>query len=340
MEAKIQSIILLIELAAGIAFGRVMIPAVRRIKTGKFDIYIGDRFKQDGSEPRFGGGVIFLTLLMGLAVGGAAAGLGMKEHFALLCVVIYLTVLLDMGIIEDRQRDTKQGIGIKPVKRFLVKLISSMILVWLLDFLGFGCAEILLPFRLGYIELGELSVPVNALLITGLITAVEIHDCHKGLHETGIDGLCTLSVMIASLGLAAGFSVNGGRETAQLVCLCTAGSCGAFLMWSISPSKIYLGQSGGLVLGGAVCSAMVLSGLQPAAVFALAAVIIDAVCAVLQRAVFVKTKKLLLKGASLHEHLRAVSWGDYKIMGLFGIIQLMGSAAAIAFMIYENKLVI
>ena len=55
MSWSVQAVILGCEMVLGYVLGRVFIPYFRRIKTGKFDFYIGDRFAKDGSEPKFGG---------------------------------------------------------------------------------------------------------------------------------------------------------------------------------------------------------------------------------------------------------------------------------------------
>ena len=46
MNWQVQSIILISELAAGAVLFRFFIPFFRRVKTGRFDLYIGDRFKR------------------------------------------------------------------------------------------------------------------------------------------------------------------------------------------------------------------------------------------------------------------------------------------------------
>ena len=50
MDWQVQSVVIVTELAAGFILFRFFIPFFRRIKTGRFDLYIGDRFKKDGSE--------------------------------------------------------------------------------------------------------------------------------------------------------------------------------------------------------------------------------------------------------------------------------------------------
>lgn len=47
MSWSVQAVILGCEMVLGYVLGRVFIPYFRRIKTGKFDFYIGDRFAKD-----------------------------------------------------------------------------------------------------------------------------------------------------------------------------------------------------------------------------------------------------------------------------------------------------
>ena len=72
MDWQVQSVVIVTELAAGFILFRFFIPFFRRIKTGRFDLYIGDRFKKDGSEPKFAGVVMLITSVLGLTAGLSA----------------------------------------------------------------------------------------------------------------------------------------------------------------------------------------------------------------------------------------------------------------------------
>lgn len=339
MDHKAQTVILALELASGIMLGRVMIPVMRRIKTGKFDIYIGDRYKKDGSEPRGGGAVILFAALAGLFASASVCEFDSAQRTALVLTVLYLAALTLFGLAEDVQKDKKTGIGFKTLHRAILKLALNFAYLALMRGTGFGCKEILLPFRWGYIDLGALYLPLTALMMTVMTACHEIHDCHKGIHDTGVDGLCAVSALVGMLGLAAAFS-GESRTLARIVCFALAGGCAAFLVWGISPSKLYLGQSGGLLIGGGFCAVMALSGLHISALLCMLAALTDAACAGLQRLVFKKSKKLLFKGASLHEHLTAKGMGEYGIMAASAALQLLGVIGAAAFAVYESKLVI
>lgn len=344
MDWKTQAVILFAELSCGFLFGRFLIPLFRRIKTGRFEFYIGDRFKKDGSEPRFGGGVMFLTLLIGLTSGAAGIRAANGNFYAepdlrlLMCAVFFCGILTSVGLYEDYQRDTKSGIGMKKLYKLTAEFVVCTAFLLLIKAFGFECREVLLPFRLGYLNLGWGYVPLTALLMVLIINIIRFHDCSDGVTETGIDGLCPLSVMISALGLASGLSYGDGHISGQLFAVCTAGVCGGIIFWCISPSKLYIGQSGSILLGGLVCMTMIFSGLHIAVLLTLAAPIIDGVCGLVQRLVFRLTKRLIFKGASLHGHLKSKGWGDYKIMLVSALVQLAGCGGAVAFIVYESKL--
>ena len=336
---KITFVIFVLQTAVGALLGRICIPVFRKLKTGKFEIYIGDRFRQDGSEPRGGGAVMLISFIIAAFVGAAAEGLADNEIRALLCVTAFAGLLTAVGLIEDYDRDVRGGIGIKSLYRLVIKLVLCGSFTALTGLFGYRCDTVLLPFRLGYIDLGWAYIPLTSLLMTGLITAAEICDCQKGIHETGIDGLCPMTIFVGALGLFAAFG-NGSHETAKLLSLCTAGSCAGYLLWGMRPSKLFQGQSGGLFQGGMMCGILMLSGLHGAVLLALAVPLIDTAAYLLQRIVFHKNKKLLLKGASLHEHLRNKGWAESKVMAVFAAAQALFCIGAAAYSIYESGLVI
>ena len=339
MDIKQQTAVLLTGLAAGAVLTRACIPPLRKIRTGRFEVYLGDRLKKDGSEPRMGGAVIFAAIVLGLAV-GTAAGAAVRAR-EVLCVVMYLFMLTGVGFLEDIQKDTGGGPGMKDGYRLFIKLGASAGFCAVMKAFGHSCGVLVLPFRMGTVGLGAAEIPINAVLMTVLITAVEVHDCQRGYHGTGVDGLCLTSVTVGMLGLGAASAViNSSDDSAQLLALSTAAACGAFLIWSMAPSKIYPGQSGSLLLGGALGAAMILSSMHLGTFFCAAAMLADGACAAAEKLVFIKTKKLLLKGASLHEHLRALEWSEYKIIALAALLQAAGAVGAAAMAVYESKLLI
>ena len=336
---KLTFIIFALQLAVGGLLGRLFIPVFRKLKTGKFEIYIGDRFKQDGSEPRGGGALMLFCFVTACFASAAADGLNADEIRAAAFTAIFAAVLTAVGLAEDYDRDVRGGIGMKSRYRVTIKLLLCGGYTALMGLFGYSCKMVLLPFRWGYVDLGWAYIPLNALMMTLIITAAERCDCQKGIHETGVDGLCPMTMFVSFLGLFAAFG-DGSREVVRVICLCAAGSCAGFLIWGAKPSKLFLGQSGGLFLGSMMCGILMLSGLHGAVLLAMAVPFIELAAHILQRAVFKRNKKLLFKGATLHEHLRNIGWSEYRITAVYAATQAVFCAGAAAYSIYESRLVI
>lgn len=336
---KLTFIIFALQLAVGGLAGRLFIPVFRKMKTGKFDIYIGDRFKQDGSEPRGGGALMYLCFVTACFAAAAAENFDADAIRAAAFTAIFAAVLTAVGLAEDYDRDVRGGIGMKSRYRVTIKLLMCGGYTALMGLFGYSCKLVLLPFRWGYVDLGWAYIPLNALLMTVIITAAEICDCQKGIHETGVDGLCPMTMFVSFLGLFAAFG-DGSREVVRVICLCAAGSCAGFLIWGAKPSKLFLGQSGGLFLGSMMCGILMLSGLHGAVLLAMAVPFIELAAHILQRAVFKRNKKLLFKGATLHEHFRNIGWSEYRITAVYAAVQAVFCAGAAAYSIYGSRLMI
>lgn len=336
---KLSFIIFALQLAVGGLLGRLFIPVFRKMKTGKLEIYIGDRFKQDGSEPRGGGALMLFCFVTACFAAAAAEGFNADEIRAAAFTTIFAAVLTAVGLMEDYDRDVRGGIGMKSRYRVTIKLLLCGGYTALMGLFGYSCKLVLLPFRWGYVDLGWAYIPLNALLMTVIITAAEICDCQKGIHETGVDGLCPMTMFVSFLGLFAAFG-DGSREVVRVICLCAAGSCAGYLIWGTKPSKLFLGQSGGLFLGSVMCGILMLSGLHGAVLLAMAMPVIELAAHIMQRAVFKRNKKLLFKGATLHEHLRNIGWSEYRITAVYAAAQALFCAGAAAYSIYESRLVI
>ena len=255
MSWSVQAVILGCEMVLGYVLGRVFIPYFRRIKTGKFDFYIGDRFAKDGSEPKFGGVVIMLCVIFGIVTGvifydsqavlSFENGEFSRRVFIALGGVLMLTAI---GLSEDYVKEKKLGIGMKPFYKICMEYLICLGVCVGLRYCGGVQTAVLMPFHLGYVQFGGLFYPLFPLFMTVGINMVKIHDCAGGKTDTGTDGLCAVTALIFSAGLSSGLAAGAGSDAAQLFAVCTMGAAGGFLFWGCSPAKLYLGESGALAL--------------------------------------------------------------------------------------------
>jgi UDP-GlcNAc:undecaprenyl-phosphate GlcNAc-1-phosphate transferase len=102
------------------------------------------------------------------------------------------------------------------------------------------------------LDLGALSVPITVLWIVGITNAFNLID--------GLDGLSAGLGCIAAGTCAAIFFYSGAADDATIL-LVLFGALAGFLPYNFNPAKIFLGDSGSLVLG-YVLAVMVVTGSQ------------------------------------------------------------------------------
>src|SRR3954452_18363149 len=83
-------------------------------------------------------------------------------------------------------------------------------------------------------------VPITIFWIVGLTNAFNLLD--------NMDGLAAGIAMIVALTLV-GFNVLQGDQQTAMLCIIIAGACGGFLIFNFNPARIFMGDSGSLLLG-------------------------------------------------------------------------------------------
>ena len=148
-----------------------------------------------------------------------------------------------------------------------------------------------------------------AFVIVGCVNAVNITD--------GIDGLAAgVSVPVAVFYAAVAFL--WAKESLGIFSAALAGGLCGFLVFNFHPAKIFMGDTGSLFLGGAVC-ALALAMDMPLVLIPLGIVyIVETLSDIIQVAYFKLTHgKRIFKMAPLHHHLEMCGWSEYKIFAVF-----------------------
>ena len=102
------------------------------------------------------------------------------------------------------------------------------------------------------------------------------------------------------------------------------GACLGFLIFNLNTAKVFMGDTGSLLLGGTI-SAMALYLKMPLLLLIIAAVpVLETISVVLQVAYFKMTKgKRLFKMAPIHHHFELSGWKENKVVSVFCIVTFM-----------------
>ncbi len=177
-----------------------------------------------------------------------------------------------------------------------------------------------IPF-VGKVDLGFGYYILAALLIVGLVNAVNFTD--------GIDGLNSTVSFFAFLALALCASLCSMTGISAMA-LASAAACVGFLLWNFHPAKVFMGDTGSLFLGGMV-AALAFGADLPILLIPIGVIYwAEILSVVLQVTYFKKTHgKRLFKMSPIHHHFEMCGWSEVKICTVFGLVSLLGGAAAV-----------
>ena len=209
----------------------------------------GERKLQKGAVPRLGG----VAIAMGLGLGGGVAAILLWGRLGaavgrneLLALVFGTLLVFVVGIIDDLM-------GVSAAKKLLVQVVAA----WPLVHAGWAFEVLRLPV-LGEVHLGLFGGFVSLLWIVGVTNAINLID--------GLDGLAGGVVTIISVSFL-GYAMLQGNAGTVILMAAVAGSCIGFLRHNWEPARVFMGDSGSLMLGFLLAATTVHSSLKaPAAV--------------------------------------------------------------------------
>ena len=140
----------------------------------------------------------------------------------------------------------------------------------------------------------------------------------------GVDGLSTsvTTIIITCL------TVIAAKQGVSEIVLFGTIVCGAnlaFLMFNLNPAKVFMGDTGSLLLGGVIAS-MSLYLKMPMLLLIIALVpVLETLSVIMQVVYFKKTGNRMFKMAPLHHHFELSGWRENKVVMIFSIITLIMS---------------
>jgi UDP-GlcNAc:undecaprenyl-phosphate GlcNAc-1-phosphate transferase len=220
--------------ALALALSAAAIPLIIRVANRNrwYDLPNG-RKVHTSPLPRLGGAgmyaailasIVAVTALSPLAGGGEAFGFSREFLF----VQAGFLVIFATGLIDDFRNLAA------PLKFFLQ--VAAGVLVTLG---GFTIDALALP-GLPALHLGWAAWPLTVLWLVSLSNAMNLVD--------GVDGFAGAIAATAALALGASAFIQG-RYGAALVAVCLLGAVAGFLLFNFPPARIFMGDSGSLLLG-------------------------------------------------------------------------------------------
>ena len=221
---------------AGTTF--VVTPLVRRlvVRLGAID-HPSDRKVHPRATPTMGGVAMYAGFLAGLGVSRVLPFFSdMNDASSVpLAALVTCTAMVGLGAIDDKRGTSA-----------LAKFTAQVFIGGMLILLGVQVVYFWFPGAAIVSVSSDLAVPLTVLWMVLVVNAVNLVD--------GLDGLAAGMVAIA----AGAFFIymtrtpstfEGDASSAALLLAITVGVCLGFLPWNFYPARIFMGDSGSMLLG-------------------------------------------------------------------------------------------
>ena len=294
----------------------IVIPLLRRLKIGQIERDDGPRshLKKQGT-PTMGGIIMMLTSIIvciGVYFYYRTKEPDVANH---LLPMLLLTLGFGLiGLIDDfKKLVLKNTKGLSPTAKMVGLLVISVAYtLYLTNILHIG-TDIYIPFAKIYISLPIwLYVPLAILVMLSTTNAINLTD--------GIDGLSssvTTIILTALTVIAIVFDVKEATIFGSML----AGTCLGFLVFNLYPAKVMMGDTGSLMLGGAVAAIAIMLKMPLYLIIVAFVCVFDTISVILQVAYFKITHgKRIFKMAPFHHHLELSGMKESNVVILFWII--------------------
>ena len=311
--------------------GYFMVPFLHKIKFGQTIREVGPSWHKNKQGTPTMGGIMFIIGSSVAAViciaflwlnGGAETQLMLVKVMAgaLMAVGFGIVGFLDDYISIKKHRN----LGLTEIQKLILQFI--IVGAYLLSVaLAGGTTETVIPF-LGSVDLGFFYYILAAVLIVGMVNAVNFTD--------GIDGLNTSVTLVVALVFSV-IAMLLNRVGLSLYAAAIVGAMIGFLFWNANPAKVFMGDTGSLFLGGAVC-ALAFGVDMPILLILIGVIYIVEILSVVLQVTYFKIShgKRIFKMAPIHHHFEMCGWNENKICFVFSGVTLLAGIIGVLLAVF------
>ena len=209
-------------------------PLMARIarRTGMVDRPDGHRKLHDNAVPLTGGPTILISMLVAVAATlwfypGLLKSTHNDTNF-LVSLFVSGGLIVAIGMIDDLY-------GLRGRQKLAGQILAALALlpsgIVVRQVSAFGLT----------MSFGDLAPIMTLIWLVGATNALNLID--------GVDGLASTTGIVLSVSIAAVIYILGGRPDGLLISLVLAGTLSGFLIFNFPPARMFLGDSGSMLIG-------------------------------------------------------------------------------------------
>ena len=294
----------------------IIIPILKKLKVGQVEREEGpnSHLKKAGT-PTMGGMIFAIAIIIVSVIVFIIYHKQGNENniVALLLVTVGFGLV---GFIDDFKKlvlkDTK---GLKPSYKMLGLLVISVAFILYLTSIAKIGTEIYIPFFKFYVTFPIWGyIPFAIFVMLGTTNAVNLTDGVDGLSTSVCTIIITCLTVIGLIFKTTEISIFGSI---------VIGACLGFLLFNLYPAKVFMGDTGSLLLGGVIVS-MALYLKLPLLLILIALVpVCETLSVIIQVVHFKRTGNRIFKMSPIHHHFELSGWSENKVASIFSLITLV-----------------
>ncbi|MBQ3543134.1 MAG: phospho-N-acetylmuramoyl-pentapeptide-transferase [Oscillospiraceae bacterium] len=297
----------LISCALTALLGYLLLPVLRALKAGQSIREVGPTWHNNKAGTPMMGGLMFIFSLILCLVMAIPA---MKDYSVFYVLALSLCFGL-VGFCDDLCKvKFKRNLGLTSLQKLFLQMAVSAIYLYVLYRQGVMSSDLYIPFANVTVTIHPMVYIFFAMFVmVGCVNSVNLTD--------GVDGLCggvTLPVMVFFVVAA----ISREKWDLALMPAALTGGLVAYLFYNWHPAKVFMGDTGSLFLGGAVCGLAFALNMPLILILVGFIYIVETLSDIIQVGYFKITHgKRIFKMAPIHHHFEKCGWSEVKIVLVF-----------------------
>ena len=298
--------------------GFLILPVLRALKAGQSIREVGPTWHNNkAGTPMMGGLMFIFSLVICLLV-----AIPTMQDFSVFYVLALSLCFGFVGFLDDFTKiKFKRNLGLTSIQKAMLQMAVSAIFLYLLYRQGTLESVIYIPFVNVSFDVHPMVYIFFAMFVmVGCVNAVNLTD--------GVDGLSS-SVTVPVMIFFTAAAVLRERWDLALMPAALVGGLIAYLFYNWHPAKVFMGDTGSLFLGGAVCGLAFALNMPLILILVGIVYILETLSVILQVGYFKLTHgKRLFKMSPIHHHFEMCGWKEVKIVLVFSAVSALACLLA------------
>lgn len=317
--------VLMVGFILSMIFAFVFIPFLKQKHASqRLSEYLSETHKKKKGTPTMGGLIFIiptLVIMLFLLISGR-----ITMNYSLGIVLFAFISYGFIGFIDDYliiKRNNNKGLSEKT--KFMMQIIVATVIFYL--FMKGNNEPLLWIHTLNLkLDIGWFYGLFILLVLVASSNAVNLTDGLDGL----AGGLSLIAILTFGI-IAYNTGWLNGYESVALFCFSLVGSLLGFLVFNVSPAKIFMGDTGSLALGATLGSIAIITRHEVLLILIGIVFVMETLSCVIQRTYYHFTKKRIFLMTPIHHTFEKLGWDEREIVKLFWIIGLLASLISLGF---------